>query len=204
MLPLVGVADGATTMARGIQYAAQDRVATAVAEQMFGAGGAQATAALILVSTFGCCNGMLLAGARVYYAMADDRLFFRAARRLNDQHVPAVALLLQAIWISVLCLTGTYSQLIQYVIFPALAFYAVTAIGIFVLRRRQPARSRPYRALGYPILPALYIAATTAVAVALLIADATRAQAVAGLILVAAGAPVYLIWRALGHDAAVD
>jgi APA family basic amino acid/polyamine antiporter len=182
-------------MARGIQHATQDRVATAVAGQMFGTGGAAATAAVVLLSTFGCSNGMLLAGARVYYAMAEDGLFFRVAGRLNDRHVPAAALLLQAVWISALCLTGTYTQLIQYVIFPALLFYAATVVGVFVLRRREPEMSRPYRAWGYPVLPALYIGVTSAIAVALMVDPSTRAQSVIGLVLVLAGAPVYLVWR---------
>jgi APA family basic amino acid/polyamine antiporter len=196
-LPLTGVADGATATARGIQHAAQDRVATAAAAQMFGAGGAAAMAALILVSTFGCSNGMLLAGARVYYAMARDGLFFGSAGRLNGRQVPATALVLQAMWISVLCLTGSYTQLIQYVIFPALVFYAITALGIFVLRRRSPEVPRPYRAWGYPVLPALYVVVTGAVAVALLASDNTRAQAIAGLVLVLVGVPVYFVWRGL-------
>jgi APA family basic amino acid/polyamine antiporter len=195
VLPLSGVAQGATTVARGIQYAAEDRVATAVAQQMFGAVGAAATAVVVLVSTFGCSNGMLLAGARVYFAMAQDGLFFRLARRLNDRYVPAAALLVQAVWISVLCLTGTYTQLIQYVIFPALGFYAATTVGLFVLRRREPALPRPYRAWGYPVLPALYIALTSAVAVALLVDHTTRGQALVGLVLVAVGVPVYFMWR---------
>jgi len=195
-LPLAGVPDGVTTVARGIQYAAQDRVATAVAEQIFGGAGAALMAAAVLVSTFGCNNGLILAGARVYYAMARDGLFFAPAGRLSRRQVPAVALVVQALWVSVLCVTGTYSQLIGYVIFAALAFYALTTAGIFVLRRIRPDAPRPYRAWGYPLLPALYVVITSAVAVALLLADATRAQSLTGLALVVMGIPVYWLWRA--------
>jgi APA family basic amino acid/polyamine antiporter len=196
-LPLAGVPTGATTIARGIQYAAQDRVATAVAEQMFGGAGASLMAAAVLVSTFGCNNGLILAGARVYYAMARDGLFFAPAGRLNRHQVPAAALVVQALWVSVLCVTGTYSQLIGYVIFAALAFYALTTVGIFVLRRTRPDVPRPYRAWGYPLLPATYIVCTTLVALSLLLVDATRAQSLGGLALVLMGIPVYWLWRAV-------
>lgn len=199
VLPLAGVADGATVAARGIQYATQDRVATAAAEQIFGARGSVVMAGAILVSTFGCVNGLLLAGARVYYAMARDGLLFPAVGRLNDKHVPATALVVQAIWVSMLCLSGTYTQLIQFVIFAALVFYVATTVGLFTLRRRQPDTPRPYRALGYPVLPAVYIALTTAIALTLLIAPATRVQALVGLLIVMCGAPVYVVWRALGR-----
>jgi len=152
-------------------------------------------AAAILISTFGCNNGLILAGSRVYYAMAKDRLFFRRAGQLNKNHVPAVALIVQAIWASLLCLTGTYGQLLDYVIFAALIFYALTTIGLFILRSKLPDAERPYRAIGYPVLPALYIVLAATIAVVLLIADKTRAQAVSGLVLVAIGIPVFYLWR---------
>jgi basic amino acid/polyamine antiporter, APA family len=180
-----------------IAHATQDRVATAVAVNIFGAGAGAIMAAAILVSTFGCNNGLILAGARVYYAMARDKLFFRPAGVLNGRGVPAVALIVQAVWTTVLCLTGTYSQLLDYVIFAALLFYAVTTVGLFVLRVRRPDADRPYRAVGYPYLPALYIVLSSAVAIALLIADKTRAQAVIGLALVCLGVPIYFLWRSL-------
>ena len=154
-------------------------------------------AAAVLVSTFGCNNGLILAGARVYYAMARDGLFFAPAGRLNRHQVPAAALVVQALWVSVLCVTGTYSQLIGYVIFAALAFYALTTVGIFVLRRTRPDVPRPYRAWGYPLLPATYIVCTTLVALSLLLVDATRAQSLGGLALVLMGIPVYWLWRAV-------
>ncbi len=195
VLPLRGVADGAGVLERGIQHATQDRVGTAVAEMIFGSVGGTIMAIAILISTFGCNNGLILAGARVYYAMARDQLFFRRAGDLNRNQVPAAGLIMQAIWISVLCLTGTYGQLLDYVIFAALIFYVLTTIGLFILRRTRPDAERPYRAVGYPVLPALYIVLASAVAVILLIADKTRAQALSGLVVVLLGVPVYFLWQ---------
>ena len=195
ILPLGGTADAATVIGRGIQYATQDRVGSAAAEMIFGAIGGTIMASAILISTFGCNNGLILAGSRVYYAMAKDRLFFQRAGQLNKNHVPATALIVQAIWTSLLCLTGTYGQLLDYVIFAALIFYALTTIGLFILRSKRPDAERPYRAIGYPVLPALYIVLALTVAVILLIADKTRAQAFSGLVLVALGIPVYYLWR---------
>ena len=195
VLPLNGAVDGATVLTRGIAHATQDRVATAATEQMFGAAGATAMAIAILISTFGCNNGLILAGARVYFAMARDKLFFRRAGTLNARHVPAFALVVQSVWVSLLCLTGTYGQLLDYVIFAALIFYVLTTIGLFILRRKMPDAERPYRALGYPVLPALYIVLAGAVSVILLIASQTRTQAFFGLVLVLIGIPVYALWR---------
>jgi APA family basic amino acid/polyamine antiporter len=195
VLPLRGSPNGATVMERGIQYATQDRVASAVAETIFGAAGASIMAALILISTFGCNNGLILSGARVYYAMARDKLFFVKAGTLNRHSVPAVALIAQSIWTSLLCLTGTYGQLLNYVIFAALIFYALTTVGLFRLRKLRPDAERPYRVVGYPVLPALYIILASAIAVILLIADQTRAQAISGLVIVLLGVPVYFLWR---------
>ena len=194
-LPLHGVKDGATVLERGIQYATQDRVASAVAETIFGAVGASIMAAAILISTFGCNNGLILSGARVYYAMARDKLFFRKAGTLNRNNVPSSALIAQSIWTSLLCLTGTYGQLLNYVIFAALIFYALTTIGLFRLRKLRPDAERPYRVVGYPVLPALYIILALAIAVILLIADQTRAQSLWGLVIVLLGVPVFFIWR---------
>jgi APA family basic amino acid/polyamine antiporter len=200
VLPLHGVKDGADVLSRGIQFATQDRVAAAVMETIFGAAGATIMAAAILVSTFGCNNGLILSGARVYYAMAKDRLFFRRAGTLNKNHVPATALIVQSIWTSLLCLTGTYGQLLNYVIFAALLFYAATTFGLFRLRANRPDAERPYRVIGYPVLPALYILLTSAIALAILISDKTRSEAVSGLVLVAIGVPVYFIWRKVEGD----
>jgi APA family basic amino acid/polyamine antiporter len=195
VLPLKGTADAPTLFGRGIQHATQDRVASAVAETIFGPVGATIMAAAILISTFGCNNGLILSGARVYYAMAKDKLFFTRAGTLNRNSVPAAALIAQSIWTSLLCLTGTYGQLLDYVIFAALIFYALTTVGLFRLRRLRPDAERPYHALGYPILPGLYIFLATAIAVILLIADKTRAQALSGLVIVLLGVPVYFVWR---------
>jgi APA family basic amino acid/polyamine antiporter len=195
VLPLHGVKDGATVMERGIQYATQDRVASAMMETIFGAIGASIMAALILISTFGCNNGLILSGARVYYAMARDKLFFRKAGTLNVHSVPATALIAQSIWTSLLCLTGTYGQLLNYVIFAALIFYALTTVGLFRLRKLRPDAERPYKVVAYPVLPALYIILASAIAVILLIANQTRAQAISGLVIVLLGVPVYFVWR---------
>ena len=194
-LPLGGVADGATVAARGIQFATQDRVGTAAAEVLFGPSGTVLMACAILISTFGCNNGLILAGARVYYAMARDGLFFRRAGSLNAHAVPSAGLIIQSVWVSLLCLTGTYGQLLNYVIFAALVFYALTTIGLFILRAKRPDAERPYRAVGYPVLPALYILLAAAVSVILLIAPKTRTEALSGLVLVLIGIPVYFLWR---------
>jgi APA family basic amino acid/polyamine antiporter len=137
VLPLAGVVDAATVTGRGIQYAAQDRVATAVMEAAFGSIGAKLMAAAILVSTFGCVNGMLLAGARVYYAMSRDGLFFKSVGKLSEKSkTPVNSLWVQWAWTCLLCLSGSYGQLLDYVIFAVLIFYILTIVGLFVLRRR--------------------------------------------------------------------
>jgi APA family basic amino acid/polyamine antiporter len=195
VLPLHGGADAASVLGRGIQYATQDRVGTAAAQVIFGASGQAVMAIAILVSTFGCSNGLILSGARVYYAMAHDGLFFRKVGTLSARHVPATGLVVQGIWTSLLCLTGTYSQLLDYVIFAQLIFYVLTTTGLFVLRRTRPDAERPYRAIGYPVLPALYLVSAASIAVILLLAAKTRAQALAGLVLVLIGVPVYVLWR---------
>jgi APA family basic amino acid/polyamine antiporter len=197
VLPLEGAANGAGVLERGIQFATQDRVGTAAAEVIFGPAGVVLMAVAILISTFGCNNGLILAGARVYWAMARDGLFFRRAGTLSKHHVPSTALIVQAIWTTLLCLTGTYGQLLNYVIFAALVFYVLTTIGLFILRRTRPDAERPYRAIGYPVLPALYIVLAAAVAVILLVAERTRTEAVGGLVLVLVGVPVYFLWRKL-------
>ena len=195
VLPIHGVADGATVFARGIDHATSDRVGTAVMESIFGATGGTLMAIAILISTVGCNNGLILSGARVYYAMAKDGLFFQRAGTLSRNSVPAYSLVIQSVWTSILCLTGTYNQLLDYVVFAALLFYALTTIGLFILRAKRPNEPRPYRAIGYPVLPALYIFLTSAVAITLLVADKTRLQAISGLVIVILGVPVYLLWR---------
>src|SRR3989454_10675101 len=181
-----------------IAHAPQDRVGTAALQAMFGAPGLYIMAIAIMISTFGCNNGLILSGARVYYAMAKDNLFFKSAANLHPAFkTPALALIVQAIWTCVLCLSGTYGQLLNFVIFAAVVFYAVTAIGIFRLRQKRPDIPRPVKAPGYPILPALYVVLTGLIAVDLLVQDSTRTYAFLGLILVLLGVPVYFAWRRL-------
>lgn len=195
VLPIHGDPNGATALARGIDHATQDRVGTAAMDMMFGASGATIMAVAILISTFGCNNGLILAGARVYYAMARDGLFFRRAGTLNANRVPATALILQTAWTALLCLSGTYGQLLNYVIFAALVFYVLTTLGLFILRVKRPDIERPYKALGYPFLPALYIALAGGVMILILLSPTSRTEAVSGLVLVLVGIPVYYLWR---------
>jgi APA family basic amino acid/polyamine antiporter len=178
----------------GIQRAAEDRVATAAAAHIFGPVAVQIMAAVIMISTFGCINGMALAGARVYYAMALDGLFFRPAGKLDPVYrTPAVSLVVQCVWACLLTLTGTYSNLLDYVIFAVLLFYMLTIAGLFVLRRKRPEAARPYRALGYPFLPAFYIALAGLIEVLLLIYKPVYTWP--GLIIVLLGVPVYFVWH---------
>jgi APA family basic amino acid/polyamine antiporter len=177
-----------------IQQAPEQRVATAVAGVILGPMAVKLMAAAIMVSTFGCLNGIILAGARVYYAMALDGLFFRAVGRLDRvHHTPVVSLVVQCIWGSLLVLSGTYSDLLDYVIFAVLLFYILTIAGVFVLRRTQPDLERPYRAFGYPVLPAIYIAVAGLIEVLLLLYKPSNTWP--GLIIVLLGIPVYYIWR---------
>jgi APA family basic amino acid/polyamine antiporter len=204
VLPYHGVAEGANAMARGIQHATEDRVGTAVTETIFGPSGAYLMAVAILISTFGCNNGLILSGARVLYAMARDGLFFGRAGTLNSNNVPAFALIVQSIWTAILCLTGTYGQLLNYVIFAALLFYAFTTTGLFILRRTRADTPRPYRAVGYPILPALYIVLCCAVMLLLLLSPTTRTESISGLVLVLIGIPVFYLWRRAEGPAPAD
>jgi basic amino acid/polyamine antiporter, APA family len=194
-LPLHGTPDGYTPFERGIQFAMNDRVATAVMENMLDVVGKGFMAVLILVSTFGCVNGMILAGARVYYAMAQDGLFFRQVGSLNPAGVPQNGLLVQCLWACLLTLSGTYGDLLDYVIFAALIFYVLTVGGLFVLRRKRPDAERPYRAFGYPLVPALYCVFATLIAVDLFISPKTQGNTWPGLLIVLAGVPVYLLWK---------
>jgi APA family basic amino acid/polyamine antiporter len=193
VLPMHGDPNGASVMARGIQYATEDRVATAVLEQIFHSAGAWLMAAAILVSTFGCANGMTLAGARVYYAMSRDGLFFKSVGKLHPRYnTPAAGLLVQAAWTIVLCVSGSYGQLLDYIIFAVLVFYILTIVGLFVLRFKRPDAARPYRALGYPVLPGLYIVLAAWICVVLLRYKPQYTWP--GLVLVLLGIPVYLFW----------
>jgi basic amino acid/polyamine antiporter, APA family len=193
VLPLHGDPHGRTVFARGIQYAAEDRVSTAALGQVFHSQGAYLMALAILISTFGCANGLSLAGARVYYAMSQNGLFFASAGRLHPRYrTPVVALLFQGIWTSLLCLSGSYGQLLDYTIFAQLLFYIITIASLFVLRYKRPQAERPYRAIGYPILPLVYIGMALWVSVVLLRYKPQYTWP--GLIIVLLGVPVYMIW----------
>ena len=200
VLPLHGVPNGATVMARGIQYATEDRVGTAVMQVMFGATGAAIMAIAIMVSTFGCNNGLILSGARVYYAMAKDGLFFHSVGRVHPVYrTPVTSLMVQAGWTSILCLSGTYGQLLDYIVFAVLVFYILTIVGLFVLRRTQPNAERPYRAIGYPVLPAIYICMALFIDIVLLRYKPQYTWP--GLIIVLLGIPVYFLWSSRGTRA---
>jgi len=199
LLPFHGAPDGADVMARGIQYAAQDRVGVAAAEVMLGSFGAGAMAIAVMLSTFGCVNGLVLAGPRVYYAMAKDGLFFQRAGVLHPEwKTPTFGLFTQALWAMLLCLSGTYGNLLDYVIFASLLFYFLTTLALFRLRRARPEMPRPVTAFGYPWLPALYMAAVAFLMVVLLVKKPLYTWP--GLIIVALGVPVFYSWRGRGAD----
>jgi APA family basic amino acid/polyamine antiporter len=194
-----------------IQTAPDDRVATAALQVIFGPAGATMMAIAIIISTFGCNNGLILAGARVYYAMARDGLFFRPTGRLNRERVPAMGLVFQGVWASLLVLPRTrqvdpvthltqygnlYSNLLEYVIFSVLLFYLLTIAAIFVLRRTRPDAERPYRAFGYPLVPALYLVGAAVIVVVLLLYRTQTSWP--GLVIVLTGIPVYFLWRRRG------
>jgi APA family basic amino acid/polyamine antiporter len=193
VLPLDGSAAGATILERGIKHATEDRVATAVMQQMFGAVGGGLMAFAIMLSSFGCNNGLILAGARVYYAMAKDRLFFRKVGELHPTYrTPAVSLMVQMVWTCILCISGSYGQLLDYIVFAVLVFYILTIGALFVLRVKRPNAERPYRAIGYPVLPAVYIVMALFIDVVLLRYKPQFTWP--GLIIVLLGIPVYFVW----------
>jgi APA family basic amino acid/polyamine antiporter len=199
VLPLTGDPHGATALGRGIEFAADGRVATAVIEAIIGPAGAIVMAIAILISGFGCNNGLILSGARIYYAMAKDRLFFQSVGKVNRHHAPSVALIVQCIWTCILCLSGSYSQLLDFIIFAVLIFYILTFTGLFILRWKRPEMPRPYRAWGYPVLPALYLVMAVFVEIQLLRYKPQYTWP--GLIIVLLGVPVYFLWRWAGNSA---
>jgi APA family basic amino acid/polyamine antiporter len=175
-----------------IAFAKNDRVAVVAAERFLGTDiGPYVIAVLIMVSTFGCDNGLILAGARVYYTMAKDGLFFRKAGQLNRDAVPEFALWIQAVVASILCLSGTYGDLLTMISFVVVIFYVLTILGIFILRKKQPNIERPYRAFGYPVLPIIYIILALAFCVGLV--SASPKYSLWGLAIVLAGVPLYFI-----------
>ena len=193
LLPLPGSPDATDVVGRGIQFATADRVGTAAASVVFGNLGVGIMAVLIMISTFGCNNGLILAGARLYYAMAKDGLFFKQAAHLNRNAVPARALWLQCAWASVLCLSGTYGDLLDYCTFTSLIFYMVTIGGLFLLRRSEPNAERPYRAFGYPVVPALYILTGTGICLILLYTKTFNTGM--GLVIAGLGIPIYFLTK---------
>ncbi|HZF07819.1 MAG TPA: amino acid permease [Thermoanaerobaculia bacterium] len=215
---LANVAYLVTLPLAAIRTAPDDRVATAALQVIFGAPGAAIMAVAIIISTFGCNNGIILAGARVYYAMAQDGLFFRATGKLNRRHVPAVGLVIQGIWASLLVLPRTrtweagklvldpktgeavygnlYNALLDYVIFSVLLFYLLTIAGLFVLRKKRPDAPRPYKAFGYPVVPALYMVGAAIITVVLLLYKTQTTWP--GLLIVLTGIPVYFLWHRRG------
>lgn len=193
ILPLHGNPQGTDVMSHGIAFAKDDRVATAAVSVILGSGAVYVMAALIMVSTFGCINGITLAGARLYYAMAKDKLFFRQAMKLNSKGVPAISLIFQCIWASVLCLSGTYSDLLDYITIASLLFYALTIAGVFILRKKQPDAERPYKVFAYPVLPAIYIIIALAISFDLLIEIPKTTWP--GIIIVLLGIPVYFLLK---------
>ena len=212
---LANVAYLSTLPLDAIKHAPDDRVGTALLNVIFGSAGAGIMAFAILISTFGCNNGLILAGARVYYAMAKDKLFFGQAGTLNRNHVPGMSLILQSAWACFLVLPRTrlrdasgaelldasdaaqygnlYGNLLDYVVFSVLIFYILTVAAVFVMRRKRPDAERPYRAFGYPFVPALYIAGAATIVIVLLL---YRTQTTwPGLLIVLTGIPVYFLWQ---------
>jgi basic amino acid/polyamine antiporter, APA family len=193
VLPLTGSPDGADVLSRGIQYATDDRVATSAMSVVFGDYAAIIMAIFIMVSTFGCNHGLIMAGPRVYYAMAKDGLFFKRVGSINKNGVPGFAIAVQGIWSVLLCLSGTYGDLLDYVIFAVLIFFTLTILAIFILRVKRPDIPRPYKAFGYPVIPALYIFTTTAIMIILLMYKPNYTFPGLGIVLL--GIPVFYLWK---------
>ena len=189
LLPMNGTPIGESVVNNGIMFAAQDRVGTAAANVIMGNIGVFVMAGLIMVSTFGCNSGLILSGGRLFYAMSKDKLFFKEASELNKNDVPAKALWFQCFWACVLCISGKYGDLLTYSTFASLLFYILTIYGIFILRKKEPDAERPYKAFGYPIIPAVYIIITSLICITLLIYD-TKSTGL-GLLIVGLGIPVY-------------
>jgi APA family basic amino acid/polyamine antiporter len=194
LIPLHGTEGATTIIGRGIQHAAEDRVGTAAAEVIFGDIGKYLMAGAIMISTFGCLNGLILAGARVYYAMAKDRLFFQAAGVLDPKtNVPLFGLIIQGVWSALLATSGTYGDLLEYVVFAALLFYVATVAAVMVLRKKKPDVERPYKTPLYPLLPILYLITSVAIMGGQVFAKWQNSGK--GLLIILSGLPIYFIWR---------
>jgi APA family basic amino acid/polyamine antiporter len=197
LLPLDGSVNAQTVAEQGIMFAQKDRVGTAALFVVFGDIAKYLMAALIMVSTFGCNNGLILAGSRLFQSMAKDGLFFKSTAKLNKFNVPARAMTFQGIWASLLCLSGSYGDLLDYCTFSSLIFYIITIAGLFVLRKKMPDVERPYKAFGYPVIPALYIVLTTLICVDLLVYKTFNCGM--GLLIIALGVPVYYMFKRTKH-----
>ncbi len=193
LLPFYGDPNASTALGKGIMFAEKDRVATASAMQIFGAPATIIMAVLIMVSTFGCNNGIVLSSVRVYQAMAKDGLFFNKMKDNNKFGVPGYALWIQFIWAGALCLSGKYGDLLNYVMFAVMLFYIITIAGIFVLRKKMPDAERPYKAFGYPVIPIIYIVLVSAFCLNLLITKPLYSWPGLGIVLL--GIPVYYFWK---------
>jgi basic amino acid/polyamine antiporter, APA family len=193
LLPFAGDVNATTALGKGIIFADQDRVGTAAAGQIFGNQATIIMAVLIMISAFGCNNGIILSSVRVYQTMAMDKLFFSKMKENNKNGVPGNALWIQCLWASVLCLSGKYGELLDYVIFAVIIFYILTIIGIFILRKKQPNTPRPYKAFGYPLIPILYILLALAFCINLIFTKPM--YTFPGLLIVLLGVPVYYFWE---------
>jgi APA family basic amino acid/polyamine antiporter len=198
LLPATGDANSLTVVGRGIEHAQNDRVGTAAMFAVFGEVSEYIMALLIVISTFGCNNGLILSGARLFQSMANEGLFFSSAAYLNKNQVPSKALWFQAIWASILCLSGSYGSLLDYCTFASLIFYIVTISALFYLRKKEPDTPRPYKAFGYPVVPALYILMAGAICVDLLIFKPSNTFL--GLLIMFLGIPVYYFFKRKQND----
>lgn len=193
ILPVKGDPNGQTVVEQGLMFAQNDRVGTAALFMIFGNIAKYMMAALIMISTFGCNNGLILAGSRLFQSMAVDGLFFKSSATLNKYGVPARALTLQAIWASVLCLSGSYGDLLDYATFASLIFYIITIAGLFVLRRKEPDTPRPYKAWGYPIIPLVYILLAGLICIDLLFFKTFNTGM--GVLMIFLGVPVFYLFK---------
>lgn len=198
LLPIHGTPEATDVMGQGIMFSSNDRVGTAAASLIFGDSAIFMMAALIMISTFGCNNGIILSGARLFYAMSKDGLFFKKASQLNAKQVPAGAMWFQGIWACILCLSGKYNELIEYSTFVSLLFYILTIAGVFILRKKEPDTPRPYKTFGYPLVPLFYILITTAICIDLLVYK--PGTTLSGLLIVLIGIPVYFFTSAKAPD----
>jgi basic amino acid/polyamine antiporter, APA family len=193
LLPVKGDPNGLTAMEQGLMFAQNDRVGSAALSVVFGNISKYIMAALIMVSTFGCNNGLILAGSRLFQSMAANGLFFEPIKDLNKHGVPAKSMVLQCIWSSVLCLSGSYGDLLDYSTFASLIFYIVTILGLFILRKKEPDTPRPYKAFGYPVVPALYILLAGFICVDLLVFKTFNAGM--GVLMILLGIPVFYLFN---------